>query len=240
MTAQAGGASLLARVARFEFRPLRGYAPDAVLRYVESMTPSRDDIRRAARAQRRLVPPRTRALAARSFATIADRERLLRTGRRVAVYQPYGHEADVTRLSKRALERGCLLYVPVITHIRRSRMQFVRLRPGMPLRKNRFGIDEPIFSVRDVVSALRLDLVFMPLVAFDARGWRLGSGAGFYDRCFQRLGTARSWRRPRLIGVGYRAQQVATVSPHRWDVPLDAVLTEAELIRFTTNAWRTS
>ena len=74
-----------------------------------------------------------------------------------------------------------------------------------------------------------LDLVLLPLVAVDANGTRLGTGAGFYDRCLQHLRAGRRWRRPKLIGLGYEFQRVAGLAARTWDVPLDALLTEKDL-----------
>lgn len=196
------------------------------------MNTTRDELRRAVRARRRQIPINERVRAARNFALAADRCRLLRASRRIALYEPFGHEADVRRLLKRAIERGCAVYLPVVTHVRASRMQFVRVRPGMRLQKNRFGILEPVFRATDVVSPRGLDVIFMPLVAFDRSGWRLGSGAGFYDRALAHLRRNRRWRRPLLVGIGYELQCVASVDPHSWDVPMDAVLTETRVLRF--------
>ena len=69
----------------------------------------------------------------------------------------------------------------------------------------------------------------VPLVAVDPHGTRMGTGAGFYDRCLQHLRTGRSWRRPKLIGLGYEFQRVAALAARAWDVPLDALLTEKDL-----------
>ena len=77
--------------------------------------------------------------------------------------------------------------------------------------------------------ARRLDLVLVPLVAIDPRGTRLGTGAGFYDRCLQHLRAGRRWRRPKLIGLGYEFQRVAALAAAPWDVPLDALITEKDL-----------
>jgi len=71
----------------------------------------------------------------------------------------------------------------------------------------------------------------MPLLAFDDRGTRLGSGAGFYDRCLRHLHAERHWRRPKLIGLGYEFQRVTCVRAQRWDIPLDGVITEQCLHR---------
>jgi 5-formyltetrahydrofolate cyclo-ligase len=84
------------------------------------------------------------------------------------------------------------------------------------------------------VSAARLDLVFAPLIAFDERGARLGTGAGFYDRALRRLRAGRRWRRPRIVGVAYSFQRTSGLEPAPWDVPLDAVLTEQGYLKTTS------
>jgi 5-formyltetrahydrofolate cyclo-ligase len=110
-------------------------------------------------------------------------------------------------------------------------MRFVRYRPDSVMRKNRYGIAEPNPRHGEIIPVRQLDLVLLPLVAFDARGWRLGSGAGFYDRSLQHLRAGRRWRRPLLIGVGYECQRVPELAPDTWDVPVDAMLTERGLQR---------
>jgi 5-formyltetrahydrofolate cyclo-ligase len=197
-----------------------------------AMTPNRNDIRRAMRAQRRQITPAQRVAAARRFAIAADRAYLLRPGSRIAVYQPYGHEADVQRITQRAWQRGCHVYLPVVTHQRRFEMKFVRFEPDTPLELNAFGIPEPRSAGSDRISVRYLDVIFMPLVAFDHHGSRLGSGAGFYDRALRHLHASRRWRRPKLVGVAYAQQHIESLSANRWDIPMDAVITESYLKRF--------
>jgi 5-formyltetrahydrofolate cyclo-ligase len=196
------------------------------------MTRNRDDIRREMRARRRLVTRQERELAARCIATGAERAYLIRPGYRIAVYHPFGHEADVTHVTGLAWRRGCEVYLPVVMHQRRFTMQFVRFRPDARLKVNMFGIPEPDDHPQVRIPPLRLDVIFMPLVAFDEHGWRLGSGAGYYDRRLQHLRGSRQWRRPKLVGVAYEHQRLEALSPGAWDVPMDAVLTERHLYRF--------
>ena len=205
-----------------------------------SMTRSRNDLRREMRARRRLMTARERMHAAHRFVTLAERAYLLRPGQRIAVYQPYGHEADITELTRRAWQRGCIVYAPVVTHRRRFAMHFVPLTADAKLDTNVFGIAEPIHSPNERIAVLRLDAIFMPLVAFDARGWRLGSGAGFYDRCLRHLRSERRWRRPKLIGVAYEHQRVEALAPDVWDVPMDGVLTERRIYRFVSHTSRSA
>ncbi|MBL8267792.1 MAG: 5-formyltetrahydrofolate cyclo-ligase [Steroidobacter sp.] len=184
------------------------------------------------RQRRRALSPLERAEAHREFARILSNKSLLQPGRRVALYFAYGHEADLRHVIDLARRRRCLLYLPVITHFRHSRMRFVRYAADSVMRVNRYGIAEPDPRHAELISVRRLDLVLLPLVAFDARGWRLGSGAGYYDRSLHHLREGRRWRRPKLLGVGYECQRTTQLQPDRWDVPLDGILTERGLHYF--------
>jgi 5-formyltetrahydrofolate cyclo-ligase len=191
----------------------------------------RDRIRATIRARRRELTPSQRAEASQRIAHLAQASGLLRPGRRIAVYLAQGSEVDCGPLIELARRRRCILYLPRITSYRQRRMEFVRFCANTPLRVNRHGIAEPIGPGAPRIALRSLDLVFLPLVAFDSRGWRLGSGAGYYDRRLQSLLQGGPWRRPRLIGVAYEFQRVPPLAPARWDVPMDAVITDAAMHR---------
>ena len=89
------------------------------------------------------------------------------------------------------------------------------------MRPNRFGIPEP--GGGDEVPIAEIDLVLLPLVAWDESGGRLGMGASFYDRLFQPYAQQD---RPVRIGVAYELQKVERVPQEPWDVTLHGVLTE--------------
>jgi len=183
-------------------------------------------MRRAIRSRRRALAPAIRAHAARSFARIASAAHLLRPGMRVAAYLAFGGEADAAQIIQLAQRRSCELFLPAITSRRRFQMRFVRCTVDTRLHRNAFGILEPRHAGNEVIAPLQLDLIFMPLLAFDDTGSRLGSGAGFYDRSLRHLHAERRWRRPKLIGIGYEFQRVTQLIPQDWDVPLDGVITE--------------
>ena len=109
-------------------------------------------------------------------------------------------------------------------------MQFVQL--GSNKRTNRLGIDEP--QGLRTLAPRRLDIVFLPLVGFDAHGVRLGAGGGYYDRAFAFRRWRRAWHAPRLIGIAYSFQQVDTLMAAAHDVLLDAVVTEKGMLRCAT------
>jgi 5-formyltetrahydrofolate cyclo-ligase len=187
--------------------------------------------RRRLRALRLALPRPRRVAAERAIIAALRRLRVFRRGRRVAVYLAMPGEVSLAGALPGALRLGVELYAPQIRSRRLLHMRFVRLRRGARLRSNAFGIEEPAAAERQWSPPGRLDLVLVPVVGFDRDGNRLGMGAGFYDRALrQRRNRARHWRRPRLVGLAFACQEVAGIEPATWDVPLDLVVTEREII----------
>jgi len=118
------------------------------------------------------------------------------------------------------------LSVPVVQN---GDLLSVLYHKGDALRTAQFGQPEP--EVRSVVDESDLDLVLLPLLAFDSRGYRLGYGKGFYDRFLQRLG--KRGVRPFRAGLSYFRQKIDTLPVDPWDESLDAVVYEDGCIRFT-------
>ena len=107
-------------------------------------------------------------------------------------------------------------------------MEFVAWCEGQSFASGPFGIPEPVGG--DVVALADHDAVLVPLTAFDGRCHRLGQGGGFYDRALAALPSGAGELRPAAIGVAYSFQQVARVPQDLWDVPLDAVATDAGIV----------
>jgi 5-formyltetrahydrofolate cyclo-ligase len=192
----------------------------------EPLTPAA--LRRALRARRRAVPPADRRRAARRLAIVADSLGLLRPGRRIALYLPLPEEIDTAALLARARARRCDVYLPRIVDTRRNRMSF--FSAAAPLVRGRWGLLEPAGTTRLATQAF--DVIFMPLVGFDARGNRMGMGKGFYDRALTfRLRRPLSTR-PLLVGLAFACQEVAALPVRAHDVPLDLLITEAGTRRF--------
>ncbi len=78
-----------------------------------------------------------------------------------------------------------------------------------------------------------LDIILLPLVGFDRYGNRLGMGGGFYDRTLARLNHC-DMKRPLLIGLAHHCQEVEQLQTQSWDIPLDIIATDKELIRINT------
>jgi 5-formyltetrahydrofolate cyclo-ligase len=194
-------------------------------------TPETRAARRRLRELRMALPPDERDAAERAITRALRRLRIFRRGSRVAVYLAMPGEVNLAEAIASAAGAGCMLYVPRVTSRRRSTMAFVPLKPGARLRKNVYGIAEPETAAQARVAPRSLDVILMPVVGFDRDGNRLGMGAGYYDRALKHLsGRPRRWRRPRLIGLAFACQEIEGLTPSRWDVALDVVVTEREII----------
>jgi 5-formyltetrahydrofolate cyclo-ligase len=197
---------------------------------LNSGSDGRAALRQRLKKLRRAVPPAQRRAAAIAVAHHIRRSFNLRPGLRLAVYAPLPAELDTAPLVQLARRHRCRIYLPRLTDLRRRRMQFIEARGAM--RRNRLGILEPV-RVR-CLSVRSLDLVFVPLVGFDASGMRLGMGAGYYDRAFAFLRLRTCWIHPRLIGLAYSLQQVPHIEGASHDVRLHGVITEKGPIKCTT------
>ena len=154
---------------------------------------------------------------------------------RIAFYLARGNEANLVPLIENAWAANKEVYLPILGLRYSGQLWFVPCTEDTPLYKNRFGIDEPMHAPHMRRTKLRnLDLILMPLVAFDQQGNRLGMGGGFYDKTLASLQTtSHHWSRPKRIGIAYAFQSVDALQGQAWDVPLDAVVTEQGLHWFT-------
>ncbi len=194
---------------------------------------ARGALRAGMRRRRRALEPRARAAYAEALARHLIGSPEVRRARRIACYLASDGEIDLAPLIERLWRAGREVWVPALHG---ARLWFLPLGPETPLALNRFRIAEPALAPRHRSAIRALDLVLVPLVAYDGHGHRLGMGGGFYDRTFSYLRERPAWARPRLLGVGYRFQRVAALEARPWDVPLAAVATEAGIERFTTSA----
>jgi 5-formyltetrahydrofolate cyclo-ligase len=182
------------------------------------------------RAKRNAVPSSMRKSVAAKIAGALMRTRLLRRDQRIAVYTAFDGEIDLMPVIRHARRERALLYAPRIVDMRTRSMEFVEFprHAGMfeQFKGDRRSILWPTGCFRRTIEPRRLDIVLVPLVAFDMHGWRLGFGAGFYDRKFHFLRRGRR-RKPTLIGIAYDFQRVPRQHRESWDVLLDGVVTES-------------
>lgn len=139
----------------------------------------------------------------------------------IAVYYPLGHEVSPLLLCNASNKQ---FYLPHIGDGHDNTMSYYPYQQGDTLIKNRYGILEPNITTLTAVSPDTLDLLIVPLVAFDQNCNRLGQGSGFYDRY---LGQYQQHpNRPMFIGLAYEFQRVDTVPTNAQDIRLDCIVTE--------------
>ena len=193
---------------------------------------TRNSLRRALRERRAALTAPEQRRAAQQLAAQVAGARLYRVSRRIALYLPNNGEIDPQPLMNRMHAAHKTCYLPILSRLKHDRLWFAPYTPDTPLDLNRFGIPEPTVPARQWVRAQELDLILMPLVAFDAHGNRLGMGGGFYDKSLAFLRTRRLWRKPHLVGLAHDFQRVERLETFPWDVPLQAVVTDQGVYNF--------
>jgi 5-formyltetrahydrofolate cyclo-ligase len=154
---------------------------------------------------------------------------VFRRARRIAGYVGSNGELNPMALLEHAVALGKTCYLPALHPFRRGELRFYRWRPGDRLRRNRFGIPEPVPCRRGLIAAHRLDLVVVPLLGFDEDCHRLGMGGGYYDRSFAFIHRRQRATRPFLLGLAHEVQRIDRLPTQPWDIPLDAVVTNRRL-----------
>ncbi|CAM5589176.1 5-formyltetrahydrofolate cyclo-ligase [Aquamicrobium terrae] len=191
------------------------------------MTSSKDlkkELRAQALSRRDALDPFWRIEAALEMAETARDAIAVEPGAIVAGFWPMRTEVDVRPALFALREKGARLCLPAI--LDRTTIAFRELVRGAPMVEMAFGTVGPHAEA----AVLDPSVLLVPLAAFDARGHRIGYGAGYYDRAISKL--HGNGLRPRLIGVAFDCQKVERVPEEDHDVVLDEILTESGLRRF--------
>ena len=180
-------------------------------------------MRREATARRDALPAAERQRAAETIAARAFPV-AIPPGVIVSGFMPLKSEINPLPLLRKLAEAGAQLALPAVA----GKSKPLAMRGwafGTPLASGVWGIREPMPDAL----AVDPDILIVPLLAFDRRGYRLGYGAGYYDMTL----TGLRGRKPIVaVGIAYSAQEVDTVPITPRDARLDLVLTEKETIDF--------
>ncbi len=133
----------------------------------------------------------------------------------VAFCWPYKNEYDARHLVAALRRRGATAALPAVV-APKTPLIFREWHPGVKLSEGPLGIPYPEASPE-----VRPDHVLLPMLGWDAQGYRLGYGGGFFDRTL-----AAFEKRPRVIGVSYEPAHLQTIYPQPYDIPVDFVVTE--------------
>lgn len=143
----------------------------------------------------------------------------------IALFLSFDGEIDTKPLINALWQQQKNVFLPVLHPFNRHNLLFLRYTPETQLVKNRFNIDEPPLDVRYVLPLENLDIMMVPLVAFDNKGQRLGMGGGFYDR------TLANWQQKTFfpIGLAHDCQHVDSLPFEYWDIPLPEIITPKKI-----------
>jgi 5-formyltetrahydrofolate cyclo-ligase len=136
----------------------------------------------------------------------------------VSAFYPYRSEIDTRPLLGKLAGDGWTTSLPIIIGAGLP-LVFRRWLPGEPTVPGDMNIPRP----PDEAPEVEPDVLIVPMLAFDAKGYRLGYGGGFYDRT---LALLRGKKKIIAIGAAYSAQQVDEVPHDDHDQALDYVITE--------------
>jgi 5-formyltetrahydrofolate cyclo-ligase len=195
--------------------------------------PERSALRRAMATRRAALDPIARIAAADALVEQLEALAEWHTDQHIAGYWATAGEVLLHRASAACTRRGANWLLPRIDG---RMLRFAAWRLGEPIETNRFGIPEPQVALADCLAPEAVELVLLPLLAFDRQGNRLGTGGGYYDRSFAFLRAGERPREPLLVGIGYAWQEVEALPAEAWDVRLDFICTDRELIECAPTA----
>jgi len=152
-----------------------------------------------------------------------------RNAKTVMFYLSYGSEVITDIMINEVLTDGKEVAVPIIKNPGDGVMNAIKISKLEDCYESVYGIRQPEFNQDDIVSKRDIDLVFVPGIVFDSRGYRIGYGKGYYDKWL--VDTEISKR----IGLAYEVQLTDKLPTGQYDLPVGKLLTEKRCIEFTTN-----
>lgn len=184
-------------------------------------------LRRTIRAQRRTLSSKQQLSNSNAVSKMLSCSTLFRNSKNIALYLETDGEIAISQLLSSIKHNKKIAHLPVLRPLPPNRLWFAEYRPGDELIHNKYNILEPDIKKHKPIPPHSLDLVLLPLVAFDSNCNRIGMGGGFYDRTFAYLKNRNVWNKPKLIGVAHELQRVTSIQTNPWDIPLDGVVTES-------------
>ncbi|MFP7570096.1 5-formyltetrahydrofolate cyclo-ligase [Marivita sp. S2033] len=138
-------------------------------------------------------------------------------GKVFSAYWPIKGEPDLRPLMAELHAAGVTVCLPIVEQ-KSAPLVFRRWTPDTRMVRGDWNIPVPPPEAERLVP----DITLAPLMGWDANGYRLGYGGGYFDRTLAALAP-----RPFTIGIGFQSAQLATIYPQPHDIPLDVILTEA-------------
>jgi len=146
----------------------------------------------------------------------------------VMIYISVRNEVDTYELGRELLRMGKMVCAPVVDRAQRRILPYTVNRIPDDLVDGEYSIPEPSREKGQRVDPSLIDVVVVPGVGFDPRGYRIGYGGGYYDRFLPLCSKAL------FVGLAYEFQIVDKVPNEDWDIRMDVIITEERVIRTFT------
>lgn len=194
-------------------------------------TQSTETLRKTIRERRNALSEEEQYLAAQELS-----KRLINNippqTKRIAIYLASDGEINPMPFIKQCWQQDIEVYLPVLHPFSAGNLLFLRFDTDTKMTINKYGISEPKLDITNVLPANKLDVIYTPLVAFDAQGNRMGMGGGYYDR------TLAANPHIATIGIAHDCQQVDKLQVQPWDMPLQKIITPTQIITPLSSAKR--
>jgi 5-formyltetrahydrofolate cyclo-ligase len=184
---------------------------------------AKDDLRKRLRAIRRAVPAAARHERSLRVETRLAEQPEWTSAKRVALYASMHSEVETAGIQTRAFAEGKEVFLPRMD-AEKNDIELARVLEGDELVESGYGFMEP-GSAAQLADPASIDLVLVPVLAVDERGFRLGYGRGFYDRLLPRL--PRAFR----VALAFDFQLMGELPNTPGDEPVHCIVADAQMIR---------
>ncbi|MBK4765372.1 MAG: 5-formyltetrahydrofolate cyclo-ligase [Pantoea sp. Brub] len=143
----------------------------------------------------------------------------------IALFLSIDGEIDTYPLINQLWNKQKNIYVPALHPLIPNNLIFIKYEKNTHLVKNKLKFLEPKINHTKIIILKNIDIMLVPLVAFNDKGYRLGMGGGFYDRII------KNWKQDKFlpIGLAYDFQLTNSFPIANWDIPLPKILTPSKL-----------
>ena len=180
-------------------------------------------IRRDVLALRNVIPQVELEAMSRSICRRFSGLPVLRDCQAVMIFMSFGSEVDTDYIIEELWQQGKKVFVPLCRPATRA-MEIYPITSFTDVVPGYFGIREPKQDLRPPVAKDTIDMVVVPAVAFDRRGFRVGYGGGYYDRFLAGLAVP-------TLGLAFSCQLIPEAPVGEYDLAVQGIITEQEFIK---------
>jgi 5-formyltetrahydrofolate cyclo-ligase len=180
-----------------------------------------DNLRQQLRNKLQSLTPKLCTTTSQKIANEIVKKKIFTKSQNIACYIPMENEIDIWPIIKTLWQLGKNCYLPTIDPTKKYCLRFIKFNEHDELISLKYKIPQPKIDHKKTLTPQDLDLAIVPLVGFNDDLFRLGRGAGYYDRAFE-FKIKKNESKPYLLGVGYEWQRVDFKSKP-WDVAMDEI-----------------